>query len=310
MGSNYQFIDTAFPDGANDRSADPILTVLKANNLHGFSFYIGGDICLHAWPKPIVDAIRAQYPGMAIHVPDLDTGDGAEAVALAQAYGLPAGYFIALDIEPGIYRSKGTPQAAASFSDPWCDAVRAAGFVPVVYGTAETVAACANHADYIWITDPGQPNPATPGLPPSQVGIILADAFFAVRRAIQYDQLVLNGITVDINNSQFPLSPGAFGAGGGSLGGFLMALSDADQEWVKQLVAETHQAVGRLEHALGTVDPSGAVQAPDYLGWSRDETAREQAILAALADLKAHPAAADPAVLAIATRIETALKAA
>lgn len=61
---------------------------------------------------------------------------------------------------------------------------------------------------------------------------------------------------------------------------------------VRQWIAETHEAVGRIEHAVGTVDPGGAVQTPNYLGWSRDVTA-------ALADLKAHPAVvADPTLAA------------
>jgi len=271
--------------------------VLKSNGLHGFTFYIGGDICLHAWPKPIVDAIRAQFPGMAIHVPDLDSGDGAEAVAFAQAYGLPPGYLIALDIEPGIFRGKASPAIAAAFADEWCDAVRAAGYVPVVYGTAATCAACANHADRIWLTIPGVNNPYAPA-----VG--LAPSFFVGKRAIQYQSVALNGVTCDVSNSEYPLTPGAFGAGSGTLGGFLAALTDADQAWIKQLIAETHEAMGRVEHALGTVDASGNIQTPGYLGWSRDETARETAILAAIADLKAHPATqADPALMAIVQQI-------
>lgn len=96
-----------------------------------------------------------------------------------------------------------------------------------------------------------------------------------------------------------------FGPAPGALG--VDDLTPQQEAWL----VDVHSALGRVEKALGTAagatDPNYVI--PNYLGWTRDETSRETAILAALADLKAHPAAvADPSVLAIVQRIESALK--
>lgn len=250
-----QFLDAAYP-----QSAAQFIGALKAGNQQGFTFYIGGDIALNPWPIALVNEVRAQYPGMAIHVPDLDAGDGAEAVALAHAYGLPAGYKIALDIEPSIFRGKSLA-LAASLANEWCDAVRAAGFSPVLYGTAATCADCANHADFIWLTVPGVSDPNAAGLAP---------AFFANRRAIQYAHVALNGVSCDVSNSQYSLSASTFGAGGAvAIGGDnlttddLNLIHDTIQDDLWGLVDTSAQSRADFAFAIGHGTSVAAIVA----GW-------------------------------------------
>lgn len=79
------------------------------------------------------------------------------------------------------------------------------------------------------------------------------------------------------------------GGGGSTLGG------------KEVLDAKDPVVIGLVNGIKSTYD---LVKALGTSGVKVDETA----VLAAIADLKAHPAAGDPAVLAIVTRIETALK--
>lgn len=75
-------------------------------------------------------------------------------------------------------------------------------------------------------------------------------------------------------------------------------LTPQQEAWL----VDVHSALARVETALGTApgasDPNYVI--PNFLGWTRD-------VSAALADLKAHPAAADPALLALITQLQTAI---
>ncbi len=186
------FLDAAFP-GSAAQFRDAIIQA----RAQGFAFYIGGDNVLNVWDPNTVGALLSTYPGMAIYVPSLahvGAADGTDAVQRAQAYTLGSGFKVCLDIEPGIFA--GNPGRAATYANEWCQAVRAGGFSPGVYGTPATVADCANDADYIWVAFPGQPDPDAVGLAPS---------FFPGKRMVQWGNGVFNGIHADVSNSQLPL---------------------------------------------------------------------------------------------------------
>lgn len=169
---------------------------LAAGGFEGVFHYLGDDFALREEDPLLVAYIRARgWPQAGIFVPSLQAVNGAaDAQRALFTYGFPQSSPHFLDIEPGEFAAD--PAGWANAADAWCDAMRAAGLSPGVYGTDLTVAACANHADLIWRAKPGQCDPAGPGLDPS---------FFAGRRASQCDQAVFAGVAMDVSYSEFQL---------------------------------------------------------------------------------------------------------
>lgn len=170
---------------------------LRAGGFEGVFHYLAGTpgFALRIETPEVVKGIRERgWPQLGIDIPRLPANVDGAAVATraAQLYGFGAGLRIYLDIEPAQYRID--PGSWPGAADRWCDAVRAAGFSPGVYGVDDTLASCANHADSIWRAKPGQCDPAGPGL---------ADAFYAGRRAVQCSSGTWGGIEFDVNFSQF-----------------------------------------------------------------------------------------------------------
>jgi hypothetical protein len=178
-------------------TAAQIDMVLRQGPFDGVFHYLAGDNAFRIEDPTVVQGVRALgWPQLGISVPSLGGVNGAADAARARdVYGFGDGLFYALDIEPAEFAQN--PTGWASAADGWCDAVRAAGLSPGVYGTDVTVAACANHADWIWRAIPGMCDPAGPGLDPT---------FFAGRRAVQcIVNTVVGGLEVDISQSEFSL---------------------------------------------------------------------------------------------------------
>src|SRR5579859_155703 len=199
--ASVKFLDAAYPGSVRQFLGAIAAANAKYGDVTGAAFYLGGDNALHPWDVAMTEAFLATPPeqGMAIYVPALDhsgSADGQDAVAEARRYGLPAGFKVCVDIEPSNFNRAGL-SFSKTYADEWCDVVRAAGYSPGPYGTPATVADCADHADYIWVARPGQPDPTQVGLNP---------AFFAGKRAVQWGQEVFNGISCDISTSEFGLS--------------------------------------------------------------------------------------------------------
>lgn len=187
---------SSFADYSADTNVEQLDAALRAAGVDGVTHYISGLFARRVESPAIVNMMRALlWPQMGISVPTLGTVNGAyDASRARDVYGFPAGSIMWLDIEPTQFRS--APLAWAARADEWCGEVRVAGYVPGVYGTDDTVAACANQADRIWRAKPGMCDPAGPGL---------ADDFFAGRRAVQCRNGVFAGLEMDINYAQFDL---------------------------------------------------------------------------------------------------------
>jgi hypothetical protein len=185
-----------FLDYSQVVTPDQLDGALRAASCDAVAHYLSGDFALRIEDPAVVSAIRARgWHQCGISVPTLGGVNGAADAATARdVYGFGAGFQLALDIEPDEFR--GNPGAWGAAADAWCDQVRAAGLSPGVYGTDDTVAACGNHADWIWRAKPGQCDPAGPGLDP---------AFFAGQRAAQCITTTVAGVSVDVDFSQFPI---------------------------------------------------------------------------------------------------------
>jgi hypothetical protein len=220
-------------DYSQSVTVDQLDAALLAGGFEAVFHYLAGTpgFVLRIEDPAVVAGIREKgWPQLGIDVPRLppDVDGAATAERARQLYGCPPGFEIYLDIEPAqfVLDRAGWPPAA----DRWSDGIRAAGYVPGIYGTDETVAVCANNADRIWRAKPGQCDPAGPGLEAT---------FFAGRRIVQCDSGVWGGVEFDVSFSQFMI--------GGAMG-IATAASDGD------LVAFHHLI---QFFCFGAVDPSG-----------------------------------------------------
>lgn len=180
-------------------TVDQLDAALRAGAFEGVFHYLAGTpgFALRIEDPAIVEGIRAKgWPQAGIDIPrDPINVDGAgTGVRARDAYGCPPGTEIYLDIEPA--RFARDPASWPRAADGWCDAIREAGFVPGVYGTDETISACANHADRVWRAKPGECDPAGPGL---------AATFFAGNRIIQCGSGVWGDVEFDVSYSQFEI---------------------------------------------------------------------------------------------------------
>jgi hypothetical protein len=174
---------------------------LRAGGFDGVFHYLAGNNARRIEDPAVVAGIRDRgWPQAGISVPTVGSVDGAaDARRTRDVYGFGDGFQLYLDIEPGDFDAD--PDRWPAAANRWCDAVRAAGLSPGVYGVDRTVAACSDRADHIWRAKPGLCDPAGPGL---------ADTFFAGKRAVQCDSGKFpdapGGVVMDVSFSQFDLS--------------------------------------------------------------------------------------------------------
>jgi hypothetical protein len=184
-------------DYSQDVESDQLDQALRLGGFDAVMHYLSGANALRLASPLVVQQIRDMgWRQAGIDVPLLTTIDGEFAARMARAYGFGPGFRLYLDIEPDEFaRDPGSWPAAA---DAWCDAVRAAGMSPGVYGNDVTVAACCNHADTIWRAKPGMCDPEGPGL---------AATFFPGYRMVQCDQVTFGGVEFDVSVSEFDVGP-------------------------------------------------------------------------------------------------------
>ena len=189
-------------------TADQLDKALRAGGFDGVFHYLAGTpgFALRIEHPAVVSSIRKLgWPQAGIDIPrsPADVDGEATAVRARDVYGCLPGFRIFLDIEPLNFDADRFAWPLAA--DRWCDQIRAAGMSPGIYGTDDTVAACANHADAIWRAKPGECDPAGPRLDPT---------FFAGRRAIQCSGGVWGGVEFDVSYSQFSIAGDDFMANG------------------------------------------------------------------------------------------------
>lgn len=179
-------------------TVDQLDAALRQGSFEGVFHYLSGTpgYVLRVEDPTVVAGIRARgWQQAGIDLPYASSSaDGAAFASVARSYGFPPSSRMYLDIEPD--RFAVAPASWPAAANRWCDAVRAAGLSPGIYGTDATVAACSDHADTIWRAVPGQCDPAGPGLAPT---------FFAGRRAIQCQSGMWGGVSFDVSFSQFTL---------------------------------------------------------------------------------------------------------
>jgi hypothetical protein len=185
-------------DYSQEVTVDQLDGALRAGGVEGVFHYLAGThgFALRIETPEVVKGIRARgWRQLGIDIPTLDFVDGeAAARRTGEVYGFGPGFRLALDIEPAQFALD--PAGWVTTADGWCGKVRSHGYSPGVYGTDATVAACANHADWIWRAKPGLCEPAGPGL---------AAGFFDGHRAIQCDKATFQHVDFDVNFSQFTL---------------------------------------------------------------------------------------------------------
>lgn len=183
-------------DYSQEVTGAQLADALVAGGFEGVLHYMAGTsgFVLRVELPAVVQEIAARgFPQMGIDTPTLGAVNGpATAQRVRGVYGKGPGFVVWLDIEPDQFRIN--PDAWVAKADAWCDAIRAAGLVPGVYGTDVTVAACANRADRIWRAKPDMCDPAGPGLD---------SAFFAGRRMVQCSVEVAGGVEFDVSFSQW-----------------------------------------------------------------------------------------------------------
>lgn len=180
-------------------TVDELDGALHAGGFDGVFHYLGDDFAFREEDPLIVAGIRARgWAQGGIFVPSLARVAGAgDAQRQLSTYGYPVGSVAVLDIEPIEFDQD--PVDWANAADGWCVAIRAAGLRPWVYGVDRTVAACGNGADAIMRAVPGMCDPAAPG--PQG----LNPAFKPGQRAVQCDQGVWNGVSMDSSISEVSL---------------------------------------------------------------------------------------------------------
>lgn len=248
-------------------TVDQLDAALRAGGFEGVFHYLAGTpgFALRIEDPAIVEGIRARgWPQAGIDIPrDPINVDGAgTGVRARDAYGCPPGTEIYLDIEPARFAID--PASWPRAADGWCDAIRETGFVPGVYGTDATIAACANHADRIWRASSGPP-PAGPGCDPAGPG--LAATFFAGNRIVQCGSGVWGGVEFDVSFSQFIL-------------GADMSFTDADRALLSRIATDMFDGQQSLT-------PDGQTPVPaDWPNYYHGQLAKIDDLEAAVAKLQ------------------------
>jgi hypothetical protein len=157
MSGSVHQLDSFTPPG------DATLDTAKAAGVECWPGYIGGPEAAIVWPPDAFGRIRAK--GLRAAGIYVGLGSGADAVACAQARGIPAGEVIWHDVETQWSMSHENAGEVAS----WVSAVRGAGYLAGLYGTAAFVNQWGAGYDCVWAaggayyrTGPGvDPWPAT-----------------------------------------------------------------------------------------------------------------------------------------------------
>jgi hypothetical protein len=232
-------------------TVDQLDAALRAGGFEGVFHYLSGT---PGWVRRIetldvVAGIRSRgWPQFGIDIPLLNAIDGDGAARATIGYGFGPGFRLALDIEPVLFTAD--PAGWAVAADRWCDLVRSHGLSPGVYGTDETVSACANHADWIWRAKPGECDPAGPGLNP---------AFFAGQRAIQCGQGTFGTVNMDVSYSQFAITGGID----------VLATGPLSDPTIQQQLLDTASRILTLlaDGQQATVDPTTGELHPVPASW-------------------------------------------
>jgi hypothetical protein len=113
--------------------------------VHIWPGYCGGPEAATVWPAGAWQAIRGE--GLRAPVIYVGLGNGNEAATQAANRGLPHGEVVWHDIETGYSMSRMNPD----FASGWVAAVRSAGYLAGLYGTASFANQWASRYDCLWV---------------------------------------------------------------------------------------------------------------------------------------------------------------
>src|SRR5215470_16917893 len=126
-----------FLDYSDAITVDQLDAILRESGAQGVAQYLGGDFALRPESPSVIAGIQARgWPVMGIWVSSVagrsGSVDAASCATAARTAQLPAGRFVAVDIEPDIFSQ--FPAASVTYADAFNDTIRGAGYSPVVYG--------------------------------------------------------------------------------------------------------------------------------------------------------------------------------
>jgi hypothetical protein len=124
--------------------SDAMLDQAKAGGVDSWPGYIGGPEAATIWPPDAFARIRAK--GLRAAGIYVGLGSGAEAIAFAQARGIPRGEVVWHDVETQWSMS----HENAGEVESWVSAVRGAGYLAGLYGTAAFVNTWGEGYDCVW----------------------------------------------------------------------------------------------------------------------------------------------------------------
>lgn len=196
------FLDTAYFPGSS-----AAINAARSVGADGWAGYIFDPYLPNGnggWTQQAVQELLANGLGfLPIYVPGNSPLTAQRCIEVLQSYGFNDGPCV-IDIESG-------SDPGQAYVEQWCDVLKNAGYLPIVYGTESTVAQDANHASGIWIANylyrsiQSNLGPFPPGF---------NTQWFANTRAWQYaNSFDVAGVNVDASTSNLPLDYSA-GKGG------------------------------------------------------------------------------------------------
>lgn len=204
--------DTLILDRGEFPGIDACQAAAREAHASGWMVYIGGpSLAFDPWPEQsAVQLIQRGLGVLPVYAPGSVTTDsaasqGTEAASLAVQYGIPAGSLILLDIEAHVFRS--APDETAAYIRDWNRAVRANGYRPSTYSTADGLAAVAalgaDTSDAAVVA--AYPHPSKFWGPPSTAEAPIGA--WPQARGWQFtNEVVLGGVNVDVTSINFPLA--------------------------------------------------------------------------------------------------------
>ena len=201
----------------------------------GWMVYIGGrSLVFDPWPASAAPDLMGRglgvLPVYAAAGPLTDrqgTADGGETASLLRSFGIAAGSHVMLDLEAELFRSD--REAARSYARAWFDAVRSAGWRPVLYSSPDGIEALAARPagapDAVLVA--AYPRPNVRWGPPGTADADIADGCPAARGWQYTNEIDLAGTTVDLSVINFSLAGGPavtapIASGGLTVAGFVL----------------------------------------------------------------------------------------
>ncbi len=205
--------DTMILDRGEFPGIDTCLAAAHEAHASGWMVYMGGpSLYFSPWPQDsaaqLIQKGVGVLPVYAAGSPGTDSGadQGSDAARLAAAYHIPAGSPVLLDIEPAIFRAD--PEASVNYVRDWNHSVRAGGYKPSTYSTADSLSAVASMGPEVSTSAivAAYPQPGQFWGPPSTADAPLGGLWVEARGWQFTDEVVFGGVNVDATSLNFPIA--------------------------------------------------------------------------------------------------------